>query len=124
MTTGSTDKNEPSGRDKFDALMNKMNETREKWSQEADSDEDEEEAKTSQMLDQAIEIAIEQGRGWSPGEKEQYLESILDDDFVSFSISILQLVEIVWISNLSCSLRKTLNQNKRFPPCLHRRLKK
>lgn len=99
MTKESTDKNEPSGRDKFDALMNKMNETKEKWAEEADSDEDEEEAKTSQLLDQAIELAIEQGRGWSPGEKEQYLESILDDDFVSF----LKLFEVVSVSSLAYS---------------------
>lgn len=83
MAKLSADKNEPSGREKFDELMNKMNDTKEKWVQEADSDDDEEEAKTSQLLDQAIEMAIEQGRGWSPGEKEQYLENILDDDYVS-----------------------------------------
>ena len=35
-----------------------------------------------QLLSQAIEMAIEQGRGWSPGEKEEYLKKILDDDFI------------------------------------------
>jgi hypothetical protein len=35
-----------------------------------------------ELLSQAIELAIEQGRAWSPGEKEDYLKKILDDDFI------------------------------------------
>ena len=66
--------------DQFDDLMNKMSDVKKKWDEEADSDDEDE---TGQLLDQAIELAIEQGRGWSPGEKEAYLDKILDDDFVS-----------------------------------------
>jgi hypothetical protein len=71
------------GREKFDDLMNKMSDEKKKWDEEADSDDEDE---TAGLLDQAIEMAIEQGRGWAPGEKEAYLEKILDDDFVSSSI--------------------------------------
>lgn len=70
------------GRDKFDTLMNKMNDVKEKWKDDSEADDPDD--KTGQLLDQAIEFAIEQGRGWSPGEKEAYLEQLLDDDFVSF----------------------------------------
>ena len=80
-------KNDQSGQEKFDTLMNKMSDVKKKWDEEADSDD--EDAATGQLLDQAIEMAIEQGRGWSPGEKEKYLESILDDDYVSSFDSIL-----------------------------------
>jgi len=34
------------------------------------------------LLANAIELAIQQGRGWGPGEKEAYLEKILADDFI------------------------------------------
>jgi tetratricopeptide (TPR) repeat protein len=36
----------------------------------------------SSLLGQAIELALAQGRGWGPGEKEAYLERILADDFI------------------------------------------
>ena len=68
------------GREKFDALMNKMNDVKQKWDEEADSDEEDE---TGHLLNQAIELALEQGRGWTPGEKEAYLDKLLDDEFVS-----------------------------------------
>ena len=67
--------------EKFDDLMNKMSNVKKKWDEEEDSD-DEEEDKTGKLLDQAIGLAIEQGRGWSPGEKAAYLDKILDDDFI------------------------------------------
>ncbi len=38
--------------------------------------------KTDELLANAIDLAIQQGRGWGPGEKEAYLEKILDDDFI------------------------------------------
>lgn len=81
------------GNEKFDDLMNKMSNIKKKWDDEGGSDDDEDD-KTGHLLDQAIEFAIEQGRGWSPGEKEAYLEKILDDDFVS------------WLCCLNAFLRK------------------
>lgn len=51
---------------------------KEKWDEEKDGLDDEQDA----LLSQAISLAIEQGRGWGPGEKEAYLEKILDDDFI------------------------------------------
>lgn len=80
MSKGSNKDDDKSGREKFDDLMNKMNDVKQKWDEEKDSDDEDD--KTSQLLDQAIEMAIEQGRGWSPGEKEAYLNNILDDDFI------------------------------------------
>jgi len=77
----STQSKAEAGREKFDKLMNKMSEEKQKWTDEKNSDDEDDE--TGQLLDRAIELAIEQGRGWSPGEKEAYLEKILDDEFVS-----------------------------------------
>ena len=82
MSKDPSSKDDKSGREKFDDLMNKMSDVKKKWDEEKDSDDEEDE--TGQLLDQAIEMAIEQGRGWTSGEKEAYLEKILDDDFVSF----------------------------------------
>lgn len=80
MTKQEPKSKDEAGREKFDELMNSMSEQKKKWDEEADSDDEDD--KQSQLLDQAIEMAIEQGRGWSPGEKEQYLEGILDDDYI------------------------------------------
>lgn len=71
------EKRETSGLEKYDELMQNMQKTKDKWDEE-DGVEDEQDA----ILSQAIELAIEQGRGWAPGEKEAYLEKILDDDFI------------------------------------------
>lgn len=79
MSDGASKDDKPS-REKFDTLMNKMSDVKQKWDEEKDSDDEDE---TGHLLDQAIGMAIEQGRGWSAGEKEAYLEKILDDDFVS-----------------------------------------
>jgi hypothetical protein len=76
MTKSKTEK----ARDEFDELMNKMSDVKKKWDEESGSDTED---ATGNLLNQAIELALEQGRGWSPGEKEQYLESVMDDDFVS-----------------------------------------
>ena len=43
-------------------------------------DDDEEEDETEALLSKAIEMAIADGRGWSPGEKEAYMQRITDDD--------------------------------------------
>jgi len=70
--------------DKYNELLSNMAKTKEKWDEQAALEvgpaapQDEQDY----LLSQAIEMAIEQGRGWSPGEKEAYLETILDDDFI------------------------------------------
>jgi len=65
--------------DKYNELMNNMSKAKEKWDAE---DNDGTVDEQDRLLSQAIEMAIEQGRGWSEGEKEEYLEKILDDDFI------------------------------------------
>jgi len=61
--------------EKYNELMSKMAQTKEKWDEEEGGVQD-------QLLSEAIDLALQQGRGWSPGEKEAYLEKILDDDFI------------------------------------------
>jgi hypothetical protein len=58
-----------------DALVEQMKATKAQWDAEA-SDE------TDALLSQAISMAIDQGKGWAPGEREKYLETLLDDDFI------------------------------------------
>jgi len=75
-----------SAEDKYNELMSKMSRTKEKWDEEAadaakaagDGVVDDED----RLLSEALDLAIEQGRGWGAGEKEAYLEKILDDDFI------------------------------------------
>jgi Cns1/TTC4 Wheel domain len=76
-TTGSTVQ-EMNKVDQFNDLMVKMNKAREKWIEEDDEDAND----PDNLLNHAINLALEQGRGWSPGEKEAYLEKILDDDYI------------------------------------------
>lgn len=63
---------------KHEALMDKMEKTRKKWIEEDGDDADD----TDRMLQEAIQMAVEQGRGWAAGEKEEYMARILDDDFI------------------------------------------
>ena len=63
--------------DQFNDLMVKMNKARETW-----IEDDEDVNDPNNLLNHAINLALEQGRGWSPGEKEAYLERILADDFI------------------------------------------
>lgn len=63
---------------KHDALMKKMDATRKKWAEEDGDDADD----TDRLLQEAIEMAVKQGKGWAPGEKEEYMARILDDDFI------------------------------------------
>jgi hypothetical protein len=58
--------------------MDKMEKTRKKWLEEDGDDADE----TDRLLQEAIQLAVEQGRGWAPGEKEEYMARIMDDDFI------------------------------------------
>jgi hypothetical protein len=73
MTT--TSSNDTDAR--HEELMTKMEETRKKWVEE-DGEQDD----TDRLLQEAIDLAIQQGRGWAPGEKEKYMSNILDDDFI------------------------------------------
>ena len=61
-----------------DDLLQKLDKTRKKWAEEDDGDEDD----TDRLLQEAISFAVEQGKGWAPGEKEEYMAKILDDDFI------------------------------------------
>jgi tetratricopeptide (TPR) repeat protein len=63
--------------DQYNELMSNLARTKEAWDQE-DGVEDEQD----RLLSEAIGMAIEQGNGWGPGEKEAYLDKILDDDFI------------------------------------------
>lgn len=57
--------------------MEKMEKTRQKW-----LEEDEEQDDTDRLLNEAVGLAVQQGKGWAPGEKEEYMRKILDDDFI------------------------------------------
>ena len=63
------------------ALLEKMKATKAQWDAEAASAPDGPD-ETDALLSQAISMAIEQGKGWAPGEREKYLETLLDDDFI------------------------------------------
>ena len=80
QTVVSTNENDKSTDkvDQFNDLMVKMNKAREQWIEEDDEDAND----PDNLLNHAINLALEQGRGWSPGEKEAYLEKILDDDYI------------------------------------------
>eukprot|EP00585_Thalassiosira_rotula_P003488 CAMPEP_0196148596 /NCGR_PEP_ID=MMETSP0910-20130528/28047_1 /TAXON_ID=49265 /ORGANISM="Thalassiosira rotula, Strain GSO102" /LENGTH=79 /DNA_ID=CAMNT_0041411335 /DNA_START=61 /DNA_END=297 /DNA_ORIENTATION=+ len=63
-------------------LIDKMKATKEKWDAEAAASPDGPD-ETDQLLSQAISMALDQGRGWSsPEEREKYLETLLDDEFI------------------------------------------
>jgi len=63
-------------------LLDKMKATKEQWDAEAEASPDGPD-ETDALLSQAISMALDQGKGWSsPGEREAYLEHLLDDDFI------------------------------------------
>ena len=64
-----------------DALLEKMKATKEKWDAEADASPDGPD-ETDALLSQAISMAIDHGKGWAPGERDKYLEMLLDDDYI------------------------------------------
>ena len=74
----SSERNEEQQQQQHDALMDTMEKTRKKWIEE-DGDEADD---TDRLLQEAIQLAVEQGRGWAPGEKEEYMAKIMDDDFI------------------------------------------
>ena len=59
-----------------DELLEKMKREKEKWDAEEGQDD------TDALLSQAIGMAIEQGKGWKEGEKEEYMNRIGDDDYI------------------------------------------
>lgn len=63
-----------------DHLIEQMKATKAKWDAEdaASGGGDD----TDALLSQAIAMAIDQGKGWAPGEREKYLETLLDDEFI------------------------------------------
>ena len=63
-------------------LLANLKATKEKWDAEA-ADSPDGPDETDALLSQAIAMALEQGKGWSsPEERERYLETLLDDDFI------------------------------------------
>ncbi|KAL7575606.1 hypothetical protein ACA910_020171 [Epithemia clementina (nom. ined.)] len=85
MSTSKSDqKQNPSKIDRYNGLMSAMAKTKEELDQNDndDDDDDDNDRQQKRFLSQAIDMALSQGRGWSPGEKEAYLEKILDDDFI------------------------------------------
>jgi len=71
-----------SGVDRYNELLSTMQKTKEKWDEEDKDAKDGGYDEEDRLLSQALDLAIEQGRGWSPDEKEAYLAKILDDDFI------------------------------------------
>jgi hypothetical protein len=64
------------------ALLANLKATKEKWDAEA-ADSPDGPDDTDALLSHAISVALEQGKGWaSPEERERYLETLLDDDFI------------------------------------------
>uniref|UniRef100_A0A7S3VEM7 Cns1/TTC4 wheel domain-containing protein n=1 Tax=Chaetoceros debilis TaxID=122233 RepID=A0A7S3VEM7_9STRA len=66
---------------RYDDLVSKMETEKNKWEQEALESEDGPD-ETDALLSKAIEMAISQGKGWKPGEREEYLGNLMDDDYV------------------------------------------
>lgn len=62
---------------KHDELLERMKKEKEKWAEDSDSEDE-----TDKFLQTAMDLAIEQGKGWGPGEKEAYMDQIMDDDFL------------------------------------------
>jgi tetratricopeptide (TPR) repeat protein len=75
MSTTGTGREEQSKKGEQEALLKKLEATRREWLEEEDDD-------TDKLLNHAIEVSLSQGKGWAPGEREQYLTQILDDDFI------------------------------------------
>ena len=64
------------------ALVDKLKATKEQWDAEADASPDGPD-ETDALLSKAIEMVIDQGKGWaSSEEREKYLETLLDGEFI------------------------------------------
>lgn len=77
VTFSMTEEANKTGEQQHDELLQRMKAAKEKWDQE-DGEQDD----TDRLLSEAMELAIEQGKGWAPGEKEEYMNKIMDDDFI------------------------------------------
>ena len=73
-----TKESEKTGEQQHDELLDRMKAAKEQW----DQDDGEAQDDTDRLLSEAMELAIEQGKGWAPGEKEEYMKKIMDDDFI------------------------------------------
>jgi len=67
--------NDETYKEKKDDIIKRTEEVREKWREEEEDD-------TDRLLNDAIAYSLGEGKGWAPGEREEYLETILDDDFI------------------------------------------
>jgi len=69
--------------EKTQRLLNQMEEEKKRWDEESAKNNDAVD-ETDVLLSKAIELAIEQGRGWKEGEKEEYMRKIglFDDDYL------------------------------------------
>jgi len=65
------------------SLLDQMEKEKKKWDEESAKNKDSVD-ETDALLSKAIELAIEQGRGWKDGEKEEYMRKIglFDDDYL------------------------------------------
>ena len=69
-------------------------------------------------LTQAIELALAQGRGWGPGEKQAYLEKILADDFLPpLFASNVEEVEATGLKDAFTTLQTKNGENDDGNPC-------
>jgi len=64
--------------ERCEELLEKIEATKKKWDAELEDDPDE----TDNLLSKAIELALEQGKGWKEGEKEAYIKKNFDDDYL------------------------------------------
>ena len=64
-----------------DELMDAMAKKKAEWDAEDAANPDGPDD-TDKLLSEAIAMAIDQGKGWKEGEREAYLEKILDDDYI------------------------------------------
>ncbi|OEU08112.1 hypothetical protein FRACYDRAFT_229304 [Fragilariopsis cylindrus CCMP1102] len=62
-----------------------MDRKRREWAKGGDDDDDSNDSDDSdgdRMLQEAIDMAIQNGKGWAPEQKEEYMKMILDDDYI------------------------------------------
>ena len=64
-----------------DELMEAMAKKKAEWDAEDAANPDGPDD-TDKLLSEAIALAIEQGKGWKDGERQAYLDKILDDDYI------------------------------------------
>lgn len=66
-----------------DSLIERLEKTKKQWDEEKQANGGQEkEDETDQILNKAIEMAIAEGKGWGPGEKEAYMKRIGDEDYI------------------------------------------